>query len=184
MYAYHVVTNRPMYVGQQIIFDETHHSGVFQRVHDKIDIVNDIYSNPSKYEKDALEHHTAVALRELAMEEVRQKEYPQYPSRMNCLYVSGTLEEAVNWGNFFIEAGRPTYHIVKLKIEGNCFFGEATKCFDGQPNKNENLRLAKLYWEHKIDDKNQPTICEILVDGRITVVEIVKELNANIEVNC
>lgn len=38
MIAYHVVTDRPMYVGQQIIFDE--------------------------------EHHTCVALRELALEEV------------------------------------------------------------------------------------------------------------------
>lgn len=66
MYAYHVVTNKPMYVGQQIIFDEEHSSGVFQRVRDKLDIVNDIYSNPSKYDVEALEHHTAVALRKLA----------------------------------------------------------------------------------------------------------------------
>lgn len=25
MFAYHVVTDRPMYVGQQIVFDEEHH---------------------------------------------------------------------------------------------------------------------------------------------------------------
>lgn len=29
-----------MQVGQQIVFDETHHSGVYRRVFDKIDIVN------------------------------------------------------------------------------------------------------------------------------------------------
>ena len=29
MYAYHVVTDRPMHVGQTIIFDEIHHSGVY-----------------------------------------------------------------------------------------------------------------------------------------------------------
>ncbi|NLL00762.1 MAG: hypothetical protein GX271_08905 [Clostridiales bacterium] len=40
MYVYHVVTDRPMQVGQQIVFDETHHSGVYRRVFDKIDIVN------------------------------------------------------------------------------------------------------------------------------------------------
>lgn len=68
MYAYHVVTDKPMYVGQQIIFDEEHHSGVFQRVQDKIDVVYDIYSNPWK---------------------------------------------------FFVEIGRPTYHIVKIEIEEN-----------------------------------------------------------------
>ncbi len=182
MYAYHVVTDKPMYVGQQIVFDEEHHSGVFQRVRDKLDIVNDIYSNPSKYNMEKLEHHTAVALRELALEEVRQKKYPKYPSRMSCLYVSKTFEEADNWGKFFVEIGRPTYHIVKLEIEGNCFIGDAKKCFDGQLDKNENLRLAEIYWENKIDNiDNQSSIYEMLVDGKITVIEIVKEINANLE---
>lgn len=181
MFAYHVVTDRPMYVGQQIIFDDEHHSGVYQRVYDKLDIVNDIYANPSKYDAETLEHHTSVALRELALEEVRQKKYPQYPSRMGCLYVSKTLKEADNWAKFFVEIGRPTYHIVKVKIEGNCFIGDATKCFDGQLDKEENLKLAEIYWENKIDDSNQQAIYEMLVNGKITVVEIVKEIHANID---
>lgn len=126
IFAYHVVTDRLMYVGQQIIFDEKHHSEVYQRVYDKIDIVNDIYANPSKYDSETLEHHTSVALRELALEEVRRKKYPQYPSRMGCLYVSEAFEEADNWGKFFAEIGRPTYHIVKLEIKGDCFIGDAT----------------------------------------------------------
>ena len=70
MYAYHVVTDRPMQVGQQIIFDETHHSGVYQRVHEKSDIVNDIYNNLGKYNSDTLEYPILVALRELALEEL------------------------------------------------------------------------------------------------------------------
>lgn len=180
MYAYHVVTERPMYVGQQIIFDENHHSGVYQRVYGKLDIVNDIYFNPSNYNAENLEHHTSVALRELALEEVRQKKYPQYPSRMGCLYVSRTLEEAENWGKFFAEIGRPTYHIVKLEIEGNCFVGDATKCFQGQLSKEENLKLAEIYWESEVGESSQQTVREMLVDGHITVVEIVKEINANI----
>lgn len=180
MFVYHVVTDRPMHVGQQIVFDETHHSGVYQRVCEKLDIVNDIYSNPDKYSAETLEHHTSVALRELALEEVRKKKYPSYPSRMSCLYVSKTFEEADNWGKFFAKIGRPTYHIVKLKIDGNYFIGDATKCFDGQVDKQENIRLAELYWENKPNDTNSPSICEMLVDGNITVVEIVKEINANI----
>lgn len=183
MYAYHVVTDRPMYVGQQIIFDETHHSGLFQRVYEKLDMVNEIYSNPSAYDAKILEYHTSVALRELALEEVRQNKFPQYPSRLSCLYVSGTFEEADNWGKFFAEIGRPTYHIVKLEIEGNCFMGDATKCFEGQLDKEENLKLAELYWKSGAEDTNQQVICEMLADGRITVTEIVKEINANTERN-
>ena len=52
MFAYHVVTERPMHVGQQILFDGEQHSGVYQRVYDKIDIVNDIYANPDKYDAE------------------------------------------------------------------------------------------------------------------------------------
>ena len=66
-----------MYVGQQITFDEKHHSGVYQRVYDKIDIGNDIYANPNKYDAETLEHHTSVALRELALEEVRSRKLGQ-----------------------------------------------------------------------------------------------------------
>ena len=91
MIAYHVVTDHPMSVGQQIVFDENHHSGVYQRVQDKMEIVRQIYADPAAYQSKELEHHTAVALRELAMEEVRQKMFPHYPSRMACLYVSKTL---------------------------------------------------------------------------------------------
>ena len=30
---YHVVTERPMELGQEIIFDDNHHSGVYERVY-------------------------------------------------------------------------------------------------------------------------------------------------------
>ena len=168
-----------MYVGQKIVFDEHHHSGVHNRVYEKLDAVNHIYEHPAESNPDTLEHHTSVALRELALEEVRQKKYPHYPSRMSCLYVSKTLAEAENWGKFFAEIGRPTYHIVKLDASGNCFVGDATKCFRGQLSKEENLRLAEHYWENESREDHTP-ICEMLVDGEITVVEIVNEINANI----
>jgi len=181
MYAYHVVTDRPMCVGQQIIFDATHHSGVYKRVYEKEELVNAIYENPDKFRHEELEHHTAVALRELALEEVRKEKYPMYPSRMSCLYVSETLKEAKRWGEFFARIGRPTYHIVKLKIEGNCFVGDANKCFEGCPDKEENIRLADIYWKNEPDGADQAPVREILVDGVITVMEIVEEINANVE---
>lgn len=180
MIAYHVVTDRPMTIGQEIIFDENHHSGVYQRVYDKLETVRQIYANPTAYKADDLEHHTAVALRELAMEEIRQQKYPQYPSRMSCLYVSKTFEEAEKWGAFFAEIGRPTYAIVKLNIEGRCFAGDATKCFRGRPDYQENLRLADIYWQNESGKGSEPSVQELLVDGKITVLEVIKEINANI----
>ena len=181
MQAFHVVTDRPMQVGQRIVFDETHHSGVYQRVYAKLDAVNDIYAHPEAYDEEKLEHHTSVALRELALEEVRRERYPQYPSRMSCLYVSQTFEEAEKWAAFFARIGRPTYSIVKLEIEGNCFIGDATKCFDGRTDRKENRRLAQLYWKNEPNDPDKPPVVEMLVDGNITVLETIKEINANLD---
>ena len=173
IYAYHVVTEKPMYVGQHILFDANHHNAVWQRVNEKVDIVKDIYSNPSKYKNVEFEHHTSVALRELALEKVRVSKYPNYPSRMACLYVSRTLDEAENWFDYFVSLGRQTFQIVKLKVAGNVFYGDATKCFDGRLTEKENLILAEKYWESKAFDET--LILEMLVDGDIYVAEILKD---------
>lgn len=174
MFFYHVVIEKPMYVGQHIVFDENHHNGVWQRVNEKLDIVSDIYNNPEKYQDIELEHHTSVALRELALEKVRVEKYSNYPSRMACLYVSKTLQEAEKWFDYFISLGRTTFQIVKLKVNGNVFYGDAEKCFDGKLSKKENLTLAEKYWKNA--DFNENSNIEILVNGDIEIIEIVKEL--------
>lgn len=173
--VYHVVTEKPMHIGQHIVFDENHHNGVWQRVNEKLDIVNDIYNNPEKYQDTELEHHTSVALRELALEKVRVNKYSYYPSRMACLYVSKTLNEAEKWFDYFVSLGRPTFQIIKLKVNGNVFYGDAEKCFDGRLTEQENLILAEKYWDNNSFDDS--SIIEMLVDGDIEVLEIIKEYN-------
>lgn len=180
MFFYHVVTERPMQKGQHIIFDENNRSGVYRRVMDKRSIVEDIYRNPEKYEGVELDHNTLVALRELAMEKVRQEKYPQYPSRMAALYVSKTYEEAERWGEFFARIGRPTYSIVKVEVDGNIFEGDACNCFDGTLSEEENLRMAESYWRVDPNDEEGAPVIEVLVGGDILVAEIVKEINANL----
>lgn len=180
-YAYHTATDKSMYVGQHIIFDKTHHNGVYKRVYKKLDIVNEIYSNPGKINADTLEHHTRVALRELALEKARQIICPNAPSRMSCLYVSKTIAEAEQWAESFVNWGRPTYSIVKLKIKGNKFVGDSYNCFDATLNEQENLLLAEKYWNNEPNQYGKEPINEILVDGDIEVVEIIKEINANLE---
>lgn len=169
---YHVVTERPMSVGQVIKFDENHHSGVFERVMEKLPQVEEIYSQPKISYCVSLEHHLSVALRELALEEIRKSEFPQYPSRMSCLYVSQSQEEAEKWFEFF-SGIRPTFQIVKIKVNGRVFRGNAELCFDGTPDKEENLRLAKKYWQ--LAESDSEPIWEILVDGELEVLEILKE---------
>jgi len=176
IYAYHVVTDRPLKLGQHILFDEEHHSGVYERVMLKEELVKDFYEHPEKYDIDTLDYPLSVAIREFALEEVRAKKYPNYPSRMNCLYTSPTVEESQQWFDYFTGLGRLTYQIVKVKVKGRFFVGDATKCFDAALEKEENLRQAERYWENKENPPGERSITELLVDGDIEVVEIIKEV--------
>ena len=126
------------------------------------------------YDENEFDHHLKVALRELALEEVRIKKYPNYPSRLSSLYVSKTLEEAEKWYKLFIELGRPTYSIVKVEVDGNEFIGDAQNCFDGTKDKNKNMELAEYYWKNEGNFKGKDPIIEIIVDGKIKVIDIIK----------
>lgn len=182
-YVYHVVTEKPLFVGQKIKFNENSQSGVYKRVMEHKKIVEDIYANPNNYDINKLEHHTKVALRELAMEKVRLKKYSSLPSRLSSLYVSTNIEDAINWANYFISLGRNVYQIVLLKVDGNRFTGDAHNCFDGTLDELENLKLAEHYWKNEKNIKGQEPLLETLVNGDIEVVEIIKdyqkELNKN-----
>lgn len=171
---YHVVTEKPMKIGQEIIFDNNNHSGLYDRVYALKDKVDEIYSNPVKYENIELDHHIKVALRELALEEVRKEKFPKYPSRLSSLFVSKTLKEAEEWYKLFVKIGRPTYSIIKVETDGDIFIGDAWNCFEGTINQKENLELAEKYWKYKKNKIGKKPIVEILINGKIKVIEIVK----------
>ena len=179
-FYYHVISDVPKRAGEHIMLDEAHPNRVHMRVYGQIGAVKDIYSDPEKYRDTALPHHVDVALRELALEKVRKEKYPQYPSRMASLYVSKTFKEAEQWGDYFASLGRPTYGIAKIKVNGRIYEGDACKCFDGCADEAENLRLAELYWANGKNEDGSDPIVEILADGDIEIVEIVKEINANV----
>lgn len=171
--AYHAVTERPMRLGQRIVFDGDHVSGVHRRVMEKLPLVQEVYAHPDRYRAEELEHHLSVALRELALEEVRAREFPHFPSRMASLYVSRTLAEAEEWFAFFTRIGRPTFQIVRVRCVGRCFAGDAEKCFRGTPDREENLRLARLYWQSPAVP-GRTKVTEMLADGSIEVTDILR----------
>ncbi len=173
-FAYHAVTERPMALGQRILFDEAHHSGVWERVQAQLPRVEAVYADPAAHAGQTFDHPLAVALRELALEEVRQAKFPEYPSRMSSLYVSAERENALLWAKWFREWGRPTFQVVKLRITGRAFTGDANNCFDGGPEQAENLRQAEHYWRNLPNVDGERPIPEMLVDGDIEVVEIIE----------
>ena len=179
-YFYHVISDIPKKEGEHVILDETHPNKVHERVFAQMETVKNIYAHPERYKNEELSHSVDVALRELALEKVRKEKYPQYPSRMASLYVSRTFREAAQWGDYFAKLGRPTYGIAKIKVNGHTFEGDAYKCFDGTTSEEENIRQAEIYWLNGPNEDGREPIVEILVDGDIEIVEIVKVINANI----
>lgn len=178
MRVYHVICDRPLRVGDAIVFDENHHSGVYTRVMALADTAADALAHPHKYPLP-LEHHLDVAIRELALEQVRREKYPEYPSRMACLYASRELEPALEWARYFARIGRPTYAVAELEVNGRCFIGDAINCFDGTTDQADNLARAERYWRNDPNGEGEP-IREMLIDGDIRVVRIVEKINANL----
>lgn len=180
MIFYHVVSDKPKYIGLHFVIDEEHPNGVHDRVYEQIDVVKDIDSNPEKYEGAEPGHNVSVALRKLALEKVRKEKYPEYPSRMAALYVSKSYKEAEQWADYFASLGRPTYSVAKIKVNGRVFCGDAYKCFEGSIVEKENLGRAEIYWKNEPNEDGNEPIVEVLVDGEIEVIEIMKEVNANV----
>lgn len=177
--AYHAVTEKPLACGSRLLFDQTHPNGVFHRVQEKLTEVQNIYAHPQNYCAESLGHHTKVALRELALEQVRARNFPFLPSRMRCLYVSQTIEEAEKWAELFLSLGRPTFSVVELKITGRIFVADANNCFQATLNEEENLALARHYWQNLPNLQKDPPIREILADGEIEVTKILWEIKKN-----
>lgn len=179
-FFYHVISDVPKRAGEHLIMDEEHPNRVYMRVQEHKETIEDIEKNPEKYKDAELSYPLQVAIRELALEKVREEKYPQYPSRMASLYVSKSFKEAEQWGDYFAKLGRPTYGIAKIKVNGRVYEGDAYKCFDGCIDETENLKMAETYWRNEENEDGHRSIVEILADGDIEFVEIVKEINANI----
>ncbi len=173
-FACHVVTGQAMTLGQRIVLGDTYHNGVHHRVMEKLPLMEEIYASPEAFRGQEPEHHLSVALRELAMEQVRREEFPQYPSRLGCLYVSRDRQDSFLWAELFRGWGRDVRQIVKLRIRGQCFDSDANNCFPGTPDREENLKKARHYWKNLPNPQGERPIREMLVDGEIEVAEILK----------
>lgn len=69
---------------------------------------------------------TIRAIREALVEMVRLQEYPEYPSRLSCLYAAKSYEDALKWKEIFVSHHRKVLQIVKLRVNGRIFEGDGT----------------------------------------------------------
>jgi len=176
-FVYHVVTEKPMNLGQMIIFNDNHPNGVYHRVMacQKLLDGHPATDELSLFITGNLEYWAIRTYRELAMEKVRRDKYPHFPSRMSCLYTSRTLSDAEMWASSFRSSGRRVYQIVKLRADGSVFDGDAFNVFEGGDDAYKNERNAEHYWSSNPNKLGKAPLVETLINGNIEVVEIVRE---------
>lgn len=192
LYVYHIVTRKKMSLGQIINFNKnqknTLYSFFFEREQlnsrgeDFIQILQDHYTNEglnlNKENADvAIKYtdQTIRAIREVIVEMVRLQEYPEYPSRMSCLYATKSYEDVLKWKELFDSYNRKVLQIVKLRVIGNSFEGDGNLLpkEDGVPFS-QKIEQAKEYWQGNV--KNE--LPELLIDGEIEVVEVIDDFSA------
>ncbi len=105
---------------------------------------------------------------------VRLQEYPQYPSRLSCLYAAESYEDVLKWKGIFESYNRKVLQIVRLRVLGKSFKGDGDLLpkEDGAPFARK-IEQAREYWK----GSSNSVLPEILIDGRIEVTEILEDFS-------
>ncbi len=192
MYVYHIVTRKKMSLGQIINFDKDQKNTLYNFFFEKEqlnskgeDFIQIFYQNYSDTGLDLNAENTEVAMRyvsqtirairEVILEMVRLQEYPEYPSRLSCLYAAKSYEDALKWKEIFDSFNREVLQIVKLRVNGRSFEGDGNLLpkEDGIPFS-QKIDQAREYWHGNVTSD----IPELLVNGTIEVVEIIDDFSA------
>lgn len=121
--------------------------------------VNDLLI-PKRKEKLGQRPRRLIMLEDL-FEEVRRNEFPQRPSRLNCVYVADKPEKALQKD-----------YLYQVIADGNLFLTDQNLfTFAGSyaKNKNELIDYARSYWSEIKRSYDRP---EILVEGEVKIIKI------------
>ena len=110
----------------------------------------------------------AMITRELMFEEVRKELNINLPSRLKCLYVCKTKREIKDWINIFSRTNKKDFQILKLKLTGDIFIGDASFILRQNISLNRKKEQAKMYWNGEKKDN----INEYLFVGTAVVEDI------------
>jgi len=188
-YAYHIVTNNSMSLGQIINFKNNQKNTLFRFFFEREQLNSngeDFIQILSRYirgegmelskenAKVVIDYadQTSRAIREVITEMIRLEEFPEYPSRLSCLYAAKSYEDILKWKEIFNSYHRKVLQIVKLHVVGNYFEGDADLLpkLDGASFAKK-IEQARCYWLGGV--KND--LPELLINGDIEVVEIIED---------
>ncbi|QIW17855.1 DUF2441 domain-containing protein [Bacillus thuringiensis] len=190
-YVYHIVTREKMNIGQIIHFDKNQTNTLYRFFFEReqlnssgeygIKIINNHYKNEELHIKNenakvvmSYIDQTIRTVRETIVEMVRLQEFPEYPSRLSCLYAAKSYEDALKWKALFDSYNREVLQIVKLRVIGHCFEGDGNLLpkEDGIPFS-QKIEQAREYWKGTVNNE----LPELLINGKSEVVEIIDDFS-------
>ena len=115
---------------------------------------------------------SAMITRELMFEETRKEINENLPSRLKCLYVCKTESELKTWCDIFKRTNKKKYQILKLKLTGKIFLGDASLILRQNISLNKKKEQAYKYWHGDKKDN----INEYLFIGTAEVVKIINNI--------
>lgn len=192
--VYHIVTRNKMKVGQIMNFDKEQKNTLYRfffetekrnsKGEDFTQILSGHYTNNginlNKENADVVIQYvgqTIRAIREVIVEMVRLQEFPEYPSRLSCLYAAKSYEDALKWKELFDSYNRKVLQIVRLRVIGDYFEadGNLLPKEDGIPFS-QKIEQAREYWKGNV--KNG--LPELLINGKIEVLEIIDDFSSEV----
>lgn len=116
---------------------------------------------------DYLEQSLKVT-RELIFERVRQKSYPVYPSRLNCIWLCEKEELEGWWDEFSDKEGK---YIVEVSATGKIFKADGAFITHDVIRFSDFFNLANEYWQGKMHHDNDKREPETLFSGQLKVIK-------------
>ncbi len=190
---YQVATDRNYQVGDILTFNKDIPNGQSNRVFNTDFRLNNSRPSDEMYEvakrrfkkfksKDdiyqiahILEYYD-VAIKEMALEEVRKEQFPNLPSRLHCMYLSLSKDTALKNLKSMAESREKNgkhFQAVAVKLNGVIF--KAGKVYMSREGQSYNYYKQKAisYWKQRgLKDEE---VKEVLFEGTAEVVEILDE---------
>lgn len=190
---YQVATDRNYKVGDVLSFNNDVPNGQYNRVFNTDFRLNDkrpsdeMYSVAkrrfkkfkSKEDIYSIAHILEsydVAIKEIALEEVRKEKFPNLPSRLHCMYLSINKDIALANAESMRQSREKNgshFQVVAVKLNGTIFKAGKVYVFRESKSYQYYKEKANAYWQQKgLKDED---VKEVLFEGKAEIVEILKE---------
>ena len=164
-YYYHLVSNNHWNEGDEIEIGAEGYG-----------MWNDVYNFSAmseintEAEKDRTIEEYDFIIRELAAEEVRQKEFPNFPSRLRCLWLCEDIKDCKKRVATYRRLGKKVDQIVKVELNGKILNVNPENLPKSRKTYNEYMQCARKFFTD--NEKRENSV--IMFTGKLKVIKSYK----------